>query len=349
MSSASETVQVSEFGTMPDGTPVHLYTIHDGASSATFTDYGARVVSVRVPNRAGTLDDVVLGFDSLAPYFVDNTYQGAIVGRVGNRIANGAFQLGGQTFRVPRNNGTNALHGGSHGFDIKLWQGKIVDGGVEFTLVSHDGDMGFPGTLSVTVRYTFSGGALRIDYTATTDAPTVVNLTNHAYFNLSGDAAPTILDHQIRIPADLYTPVTPVLIPTGELAPVADTPMDLRQWTRIGDHIDEPFEQLTLASGFDHNWVFGDPGTLKTAAWVTNGDRVLKVETTEPGVQFYAGNFIDGTMPNRSGGRYLRRAGLCLETQHYPDSPNQPEFPSTTLLPGDTLRSTTIYTFSIQA
>jgi len=347
MSTASATIQVSEFGKMPDGTPVHLYTIHDGESSAAFIEFGARIVSVRVPDRAGQLEEVVMGFASLELYLSDKSYQGAAVGRVGNRIANGEFSLEGKLYQIPRNNGLNALHGGPEGFDKKLWKGAVVGDAVEFTLVSPDGDMGFPGTLTVTVRYSFRGGALRIDYTATTDGATVVNLTNHAFFNLSGEKDATILDHKILIPADRYTPVDENLIPTGELAHVAGTPMDLREWTRIGDHIDEGFEQLQLAGGYDHNWVTGDPGVLKTVAFVTNGDRTLKVETTEPGLQFYAGNFLDGSMPNRSGGRYIRRAGLCLETQHYPDSPNHPEFPTTTLLPGDTLKSTTVYTFSI--
>ena len=331
---------------MPDGTPVHLYTLQDGSSSVTFTDFGARIVSLNVPDAAGNLADVVIGFDTFDLYLADSSYQGAIVGRVGNRIANGQFQLDGITYQVPQNNGTNALHGGPDGFDLKLWAGAIVGDAIEFTLVSPDGDMGFPGTLTVTVRYTFRAGALRIDYTSTTDAPTVVNLTNHAFFNLTGFTDPTILDHKILIPTDRYTPVDASLIPTGELAPVEDTPLDLREWTRIGDHIDDPFEQLTLCGGYDHNWVFGSNGTLKTVAYCTAAGRTLKVETTEPGLQFYAGNFLDGTLPNRTGGRYPRRAGLCLETQHYPDSPNQPQFPTTTLLPGQTLRSTTIYTFA---
>ena len=345
MSTASATIRVTEFGKMPDGTPVHLYTIQDGDSSAAIIEYGARLQSVRVPDRAGKLGEVVLGFDSLEPYLTDKSYQGAIVGRVGNRLANGEFQLDGKLYQIPRNDGLNALHGGPDGFDARLWKGNIVEDTVEFTLVSPDGDMGFPGTLTVTARYSFKGGAVKIDYKCTTDAATVVNVTNHAYFNLSGAA--TILEHKILIPADRYTPVNANLIPTGEFAHVAGTPLDLREWTRIGEHIDDDFEQLTLAGGYDHNWVAGDPGVLKTVASLTDGDRMLKVETTEPGLQFYSGNFLDGTLPNRSGGRYGRRSGLCLETQHYPDSPNHPEFPSMTLLPGTTLKSMTIYTFSV--
>ena len=339
-----DAVEVTEFGRMADGSAVHLYTVRCGRASVSFSDFGARIVAVMVPDDAGDLANVVQGFETLELYLADTSYQGAIVGRFGNRIAGGRFSLDGKSFEVPQNDGDNALHGGPEGFDRRLWAGKTIEDGVEFKLVSPDGDQGFPGSLEVVVRYTFTGSALRIEYAAATcDAATVVNVTNHAYFNLSGESCETILDHLVRIPAERYTPVTENLVPTGELAPVAGTPFDFCDWKRIGD----ADEQLKRAGGYDHNWVFGDAGKLKTVAHVSASGRLLTVETTEPGLQFYSGNFLDGSMPNRSGGRYERRSGLCLETQHYPDSPNHPDFPTTTLKPGETMRSTTVYTFSV--
>jgi aldose 1-epimerase len=352
-----EATQVTPFGKMPDGTEVELYTVWDGrigsafSSEATFCNFGARLVSMKVPDRTGRVADVVLGYDSLALYLADKAYLGAIVGRYGNRIASGRFSLDGKEFQVPQNDATNALHGGPVGFDQAVWQAKVIADGVEFTLVSPDGDQGFPGTLTLTVRYTFHTGVLKIDYTATTDAPTIVNVTNHAYFNLAGEGSGTILKHEISIPAEHFTPINAALIPTGELTPVEGTPFDLRKATPIGRHIEDDHEQLKLAGGYDHNFVLGNPGEMKFAARVserTTG-RVLTVETTEPGVQFYTGNFLDGSMPNRRNGRYVKRSGFCLETQHYPDSPNQPGFPTTTLQPAETLRSTTIYSFTTEA
>jgi aldose 1-epimerase len=352
-----EATQVTSFGKMPDGTEVELYTVWDGrigsafSSEATFSNFGARLVSMKVPDRTGRVADVVLGYESLAMYLADNAYQGATVGRYGNRIAGGQFSLEGKQYQVPQNDATNALHGGPIGFDQAVWQAEIIPQGVEFTLVSPDGDQGFPGTLTLKVRYTFQTGVLKIDYTATTDAPTVVNVTNHAYFNLAGDSSGSILTHEIAIPAEHFTPVHSALIPTGELAPVEGTPFDLRQSTPIGRYIEADDEQLRLAGGYDHNYVFGHPGEMKLTARVrerTTG-RVLTVETTEPGMQFYSGNFLDGSMPNRKNGRYTKRSGLCLETQHYPDSPNHPAFPSTTLKHGETFRSTTIYSFTTEA
>ncbi len=346
----------TDFGPLPEeaGSAL-LFTLTCGAVTARFTDYGARLLSLEAPDRDGKVAHVVLGFDSAAAYAEDKSYQGAVVGRYGNRIARGKFTLGGQVVEIPQNNGVNALHGGPVGFSRKLWQGKEIGGGLEFTLVSPAGDMGFPGTLTATIRYTLveagAGVALNLDYTATTDAETVVNLTNHAYFNLSGVEGSTILDHEIAIFAEHFTPTDANLIPTGELAPVAGTPFDFREATGIGLRIGEPHEQLVRAGGYDHNWVFGENGVMKTAAKVyepTTG-RTLTVETSEPGMQFYSGNFLVGAMPNRDGGVYGFRSGFCLETQHYPDSPNQPDFPSTTLRPGETLRSTTIFTFGVNA
>ena len=347
---ASIPTEVTSFGTMPDGTNVDLFTVWSGRSEATFTSFGARLVSLKVPDARGRVEGVVLGYDSLSPYLADKAYFGAIAGRVANRIAGGTFPLDGQTIQVPINNGPNALHGGPNAFDQHIWTGTPIDNGVEFTLVSPAGENGFPGTLTLTVRYTFTAGVLTIDYEATTDALTVINVTNHAYFNLAGDSSGSILNHELTIPADHFTPVDATLIPTGELRHVQATPFDFRQPILIGRRIDERNEQLGYTGGYDHNFVFGSPGVLKQTARVREqgSGRVLTVQTTEPGMQFYSGNFIDGSMPNRRGGLYLRRSGFCLETQHYPDSPNHPDFPSIELRPGDTFRSTTIYTFTAE-
>jgi aldose 1-epimerase len=345
---------VTDFGSLPDGTPVTLYTLQHGNIEATFLDYGARLVSLKLTDSTGAVADVVLGYDSLDLYLADKTYCGAVVGRFGNRIANGTFALDGITYRVPQNDNTNALHGGPVGFDQKLWKTSEISDGLEMTLVSPYGDQGFPGTLTVTVRYTLTAHGLQLDYTATTDKPTVVNVTNHAYFNLAGESldgsAATILDHEITIPAASFTPVTDELVPTGELAPVDSTIFDFRQSARIGDHIEDDNIQIHRGHGWDHNWVLGSPGQMKLAAIVRDpvSGRTMTASTTEPGIQFYSGNFIDGTMPNRTGGLYPRRAGLCLETQHYPDSPNHPEFPSTVLRPGETMHSTTLFSFGTE-
>ena len=271
-----------------------------------------------------------------------------MVGRFGNRIAFGKFSLDGAAYEIPLNDGSHTLHGGPSGFDQKLWTATLLPNAIEFTVTSPAGDQGYPGTLTVTARYSLLGNTLRVHYTATTDAPTVVNVTNHAYFNLTGDSSGLILDHEIQLPAAAYTPTDAGLIPTGELAPVEGTPFDFRASTRIGNRIDDDHEQLKRAGGYDHNWVMGDPGTMKLAARLVSpaSGRIMTVETTEPGIQFYSGNFIDGSMTNRNGGKYARRSGLCLETQHYPDSPNHPAFPSTTLRPGETMNSTTVFTFT---
>lgn len=334
----------TEFGIMPDGTSVELYTVASGTLIAAFTTYGARLVSLHAPDRSGTLANVLLGYDTLDLYLADQTYTGAIAGRFANRIAEGRFALDGREYELPQNNNGNSLHGGAIGFDRRVWAAVPFASGVEFILTSPDGDQGYPGTLSVTVRYTLTDAALQIDYTATTDAPTVLNLTNHAYFNLSGGLSSTILDHEITLPAEHYTPVTDALIPAGELAPVEGTPFDLRRPTRIGAHIDDASVQLQRAGGFDHNWAFGSSGEMKLAATLHEpaSGRTLSVQTTEPGIQFYSGNMIDAAS---TSGLHEFRSGLCLETQHYPDSPNQPAFPSTTLRPGETMHSTTIFTF----
>ena len=337
------------FGTLPNGTPVTLYTVRNGELVASFIDYGARLVSLWAPDRAGKLANVVLGYETLEAYLRDTGYLGAVVGRVGNRLAEGKFSLDGREYQVPLNDGPNALHGGVEGFDKRVWSARPEADGVTFGLVSPAEDQGFPGRLSIEARYRLTEHALHIDYVGMTDAPTVVNVTNHAYFNLAGESSGTILNHMLRIPAAQYTPVNAALIPTGELASVEGTPFDFRTATRIGARMDAPNEQLARAGGYDHNWAMRDVGTLKAVAEVKDpvSGRMLTVKTTQPGVQFYTGNFLDGTMPNQAGGVYMRRAGLCLETQHYPDSPNQPNFPSIELRPGEELRSTTVLQFSV--
>jgi aldose 1-epimerase len=268
--------------------------------------------------------------------------------RLHPRIGKGKFTLDGKKVQLDLNNNGNTLHGGTTGFDRLNWTGKQIPDGVELTLVSKDGDMGFPGTLTAHVRYTLSGDKLRIDYSATTDKPTVVNLTNHSYFNLSGHNG-SILEDTLMIDADRYTPIDAGLIPAGPLAPVAGTPFDFRKPTIIGARINTVNEQLKLAGGYDHNWILNPPHTLaKPAAVLTDPGtgRVLKVFTLEPGLQFYSGNFLDGTLKGKDGTPYNKYAGLCLETQHFPDSPNRPDFPSTTLLPGHEYKTTTIFEFT---
>lgn len=347
-------VKKSVFGTMPDGTKIEIFTLHEGDLTARIMTYGARVVSLDVPDRNGKIADVVLGYDSFDGYLNDpKTYFGAIVGRYGNRIGHGTFVLDGKRYEVPKNDGDNSLHGGTVGFDKRIWTAHEIPDGVEMTLVSKNGDQGYPGTLTAHARYTLSAHALKIEYSATTDADTVLNLTNHSYFNLAGEGNGNILDEVITIPADRYTPVNAGLIPTGELAPVAGTPFDFRTPTVIGKRIDQDNEQLKFARGYDQNFVLnnatGGPA-LHEAAQVMDpkSGRVLTVKTTQPGVQFYSGNFLDGTAHGKQGHVYNKRAALCLETQHFPDSPNHPSFPSTELKPGQTFHSVTEYIFSTE-
>ncbi len=339
------------WGHTADGTAVPIYTLTSGQVEVRVMAYGAHLVSVKAPDRNGKRADVVLGYDKLDDYLkVPNPYLGAVVGRYGNRIALGKFTLDGKTYQIPVNNGANALHGGPKGFDQYVWQSKEIPGGVEFTHVSPDGDMGFPGTLTAHVKYTLAGNTLRIDYSATTDKDTVLNLTNHAYFNLNGDDQGTILNLKLQLDADKFTPVDSGLIPTGQLLPVAGTPLDFRTPEVIGARIDANDEQMKLAGGYDFNFVVnGTPGTLRPAATVVDPEngRKLTVETTQPGVQFYCGNFLDGTFTGRHGIAYQKHAGFCLETQHFPDSPNQSNFPSTELKPGQTFHSTTTFTFGV--
>jgi aldose 1-epimerase len=343
-------VTKSVFGQLPDGSKVEIYTLEEGALKARIMTYGARIVSLEVPDRSGKTADIVLGYDSFEPYTkAPKTYFGAVVGRYGNRIAHAAFTLDGKHHQLPANDAANTLHGGTVGFDSLLWQGKEILNGVELTLVSKDGDQGFPGTLTSRVRYTLESHALKVEYFATTDKDTVLNLTNHSYFNLKGEGQGDILGHQVTIPAERYTPVDSGLIPTGELAPVAGTPLDFRKATTIGARINDKFEQMQLGRGYDHNYVLnGKMGTLQEAARVvepTSG-RVLTVETTQPGVQFYSGNFLDGTAHGKHGHVYNLRDAFCLETQHFPDSPNHPKFPTSELKPGQTYHYVTVFKFS---
>ena len=349
---AQTTVKSEDWGKTKAGAPVQIYTLTDSALTVRITTFGAHVVSVSAPDRSGNRADVLLGFSSVAGYESDGgTYIGAIVGRYGNRIAKGAFSIDGSTYHIPLNNGPNALHGGPLGFDHKVWTARPLPNGVELKLVSADGEMGFPGKLTVQVEYTLQDDSLHIGYSATTTKPTVVNLTNHSYFNLAGENSGTILDQKLMLNADRYTPVDPTLIPTGTLDAVEGTPFDFRKPTAIGARINDANPQLKIAGGYDHNFVLNGVGAgLHLAARVLDpkSGRTLTVTTTEPGVQFYSGNFLDGTLTGISGEKYARNAGLCLETQHFPDSPNHPKFPSTVLRPGQTLQSTTVFTFGVQ-
>jgi aldose 1-epimerase len=334
----STMVSVGEFGVLPDGKAVRMFTVRTGGVVARFSDYGARWCGLTMAD--GT--DVVLGYATLAEYVADTTYSGAVVGRFGNRIGGGTFELDGKRYHVPLNNGPNCLHGGPVGFDRHVWAAEATADGVEFTLVSPDGDQGFPGTLTVVVRYTVTEDSVRIDYTATTDAATVVNVTNHAYFNLAGSGL--VLDHEAMLTADRYTPTDEALIPTGELAAVEGTPFDFRVARRIGDRIDGDHEQLVRAGGYDHNWVLGGAGEMKLAARAEAGGRWMSVETTEPGVQFYSGNFMNETA---TAGKYARRGGFCLETQKYPDSPNKAGWPTAVVRVGEVMRSRTVFRFGV--
>lgn len=342
-----------EWGRTAAREPVDLYTLTNShGASVAIASWGGTVVSIKVPDKTGALGDVVLGFDTLAPYLQTHPYFGVLVGRYGNRIGNARFTLDGKTYTLAKNNGEHSLHGGRKGFDKHVWKVREMAGSaIELMHVSDDGDEGFPGTLTATVVYTWTDdNELRIDYTATTDKPTVLNLTNHSYFNLSGAAAPTILDHQLELLADRFTPVDKGLIPTGELRSVAGTPFDFRKPRRIGDAIDAPDEQIKFGGGYDHNFVLnGKTGALRRVARVSEGTsgRWMEVQTTEPGVQFYTGNFLDGSLKGKGGRTYGKRSGFCLETQHFPDSPNKPEFPSVVLRPGETYKTTTVYRFGV--
>jgi aldose 1-epimerase len=345
------------FGTSPDGAIVEAYTLRNthGIELRAIT-YGGIITSLKVPDRRGTTADVVLGFDSLDGYRKEHPFFGAIIGRYGNRIGRGRFSLDGTEYSLATNNGPNHLHGGPRGFDKRNWAASTLEGktGVAFTRTSGDGEEGYPGALTVRVTYELTDrNELIVDYHATTDKPTPVNLTQHSYFNLAGEGTGDILGHQLTINADRYTPVDDTLIPTGELAPVEGTPFDFRQPTAIGARIDADHAQIRNGQGYDHNWVLNRPADTGGAAGLVlaakagdpSSGRWLEVRTTEPGIQFYSGNFLDGTITGKSGRAYGRRSGFCLETQHFPDSPNKPNFPSTILRPGQEYRSRTVFTF----
>ncbi|MHB1095609.1 MAG: aldose epimerase family protein [Gemmatimonadaceae bacterium] len=343
------------FGTAPSGEAVDLITLRNahGVELRAMT-YGAIIVSLEVPDRAGQLGDVVLGYDSLAGYVKSSPYFGAIVGRYGNRIAKGKFTLDRTTYTLAVNNGPNALHGGLKGFDKVVWSAdtiRMLEGvGVRFSYVSKDGEEGYPGTLTTTVTYTLTdSNEVHIAYEARADKATPVNLTQHTYFNLVGRG--DILTHVLTLNADRFTPVDSTLIPTGELAPVAGTPFDFTAPHAVGERIGANNQQLKFGGGYDHNFVLTRTDTGLALAAVlkepTSG-RVLEVRTTEPGVQFYSGNFLDGTLTGKGGVVYSHRTGLCLETQHFPDSPNQAAFPNTILRPGETYRSRTVWRFGVE-
>lgn len=349
------TVTERPFGKLPDGTEVRLFTLDNGRGMrAMVTNYGGIVTSLVVPDRAGQGADVVLGYDSLESYLRATPYFGALVGRYANRIAKARFTLDGKTYPLTANDGANSLHGGGRGFDKLPWEATpstdSSEAALRLHLVSPDGDEGYPGRLDVTMTYAVTdSNELRITYQAATDKPTVLNLSHHSYFDLAGHAAGDILGHELMLAADRFTPVDSTLIPTGELRSVAGTPMDFLTPTAIGARIGQDDQQLRLGKGYDHNWVVNGPaGTLRLAARVREprSGRVMEVRTTEPGIQFYSGNFLDGTNAGKGGTPYRHRAGFCLETQHFPDSPNHPGFPSTVLRPGQEFHSTTVYRFS---
>lgn len=353
---SGQSVTEAPFGEMPDGSPVSLYTLTNANGLvAKITNYGGIVTELHVPDRHGELGDILLGYDKLEDYIAVTPYFNAIIGRYGNRLGNAQFTLDGQTYQLAKNDGDNALHGGVAGFDKVLWNAEPIEGkaALRLTRVSPDGEEGYPGNLDTTVIYELTDdNDLVISYEATTDKPTVVNLTQHNYYNLRGQGRGTILDHELTIYADAYTPVDAGLIPTGEIAPVEGTPFDFRQAKPIGSRIEADDEQLARGLGYDHNWVLSEEvpeGLIKAARlYDPTSGREMEVWTTEPGLQFYSGNFLDGTITGKEGATYHLRYGLCLETQHFPDSPNQPDWPSTRLNPGETYSTQTIYRFKTQ-
>lgn len=349
MSTSGVTIQKEVFGALEDGRTADLYTLTNSSGMVVrITNYGGIVTSIHVPDKNGIIENVVLGFDNLDQYLGNHPYFGALIGRYGNRISGGSFELDGTVYTLPVNDGNNQLHGGDGGYHSVLWDAAIVRGNeLRLTYFSPDGDEGFPGNLQVSVTYSLTvDNQLRIDYEAETDKPTHVNLTNHAYFNLSGDHSTDILDHLLTIQADHYTPVNDQLIPTGEIAEVEGTSFDFRNPYAIGARIDD------IPGGYDHNYVLKryteDMEKIAELLHPASG-RKMSVYTTEPGLQFYSGNFLDGSLRGFDGVAYQKYAGLCLETQHFPDTPNQPHFPSTVLSPGETYRTSTVYSFSVES
>lgn len=353
--SAAGQISKQTFSSTPDGEPVDLYNLRNSRGvEASIMTYGGIITSLKTPDKSGQLGDIVLGYDNLNGYVKNNPYFGALIGRYGNRIAKGHFTLAGQTYTLATNNGPNALHGGLKGFDKVVWKVVKADVGpdgpqLQLSYLSKDGEEGYPGNLQVNATYTLTDdNELRLEFSATADKNTICNLTAHSYFNLAGRG--TILDHVLMIPADRFTPVDSTLIPTGVLQPVAGTPFDFRTPAAIGARVNQGNEQLKFAGGYDHNWVINKPlsqfGLMGRVSEPTSG-RVLEVWSDQPGVQFYSGNFLDGTVTGKGGWTYQFRDGLCLEPQHYPDSPNQPEFPSVELKPGRTYHNTIVYKFGL--
>lgn len=352
------TIAKEPFGALPDGTKIDRYTLGSGhGMKVRILTYGGIVQSLDVPDRHGRSADVALGFRTLDGYLSDtykdeNPYFGALIGRYGNRIGGAQFTLDGKTYKVPANDGKNSLHGGTTGFDKRVWTAQPVTGGdavsLRLSYVSPDGEEGYPGTLRTTVTYTVTrGNDLRIRYQATTDKPTVVNLTNHTYFNLAGEGSGEVYGHKVQINASRYTPVDSTLIPTGQLATVHGTPLDFTRPHTIGERVREGDQQMVYGRGYDHNFVLDGTG-MKLAARVTEPTtgRVMEIRTDQPGLQFYSGNFLDGRLVGTGGTMYRQGDGFAMETQHFPDSPNKPQFPSTTLRPGQTYDSTSVYSFS---
>jgi aldose 1-epimerase len=357
MNHPTGTITQADIGQSPDGKSVVLFTLRNASGAeADIMNYGGIVQKLFMPDRQGNFADVVLGGDNLQSYLDKTPYFGALIGRFGNRIAGAQFTLNGRTYHLAKNNGENSLHGGLKGFDKVVWTARPlmtpVGPSLILSYVSPDGEEGFPGNLEVTAVYTLiERNALKLEFTARTDRPTVVNLTNHSYFNLGGQGSGDILSHLVYINAQQTTPVGKGLIPTGELADVAGTPFDFRQPTTIGARINDPDPVLQFGPGYDHNWVINKPlGTFGLMARVTEpkSGRVMEVWSDQPGLQFYAGNFLDGSIKGKGGVAYQIRDGFCLEPQHYPDSPNQPNFPSTQLDPGQTYHATIVYKFSTQ-
>jgi aldose 1-epimerase len=342
------------FGKLPDGTEIKLYTIANTKGlSAEIINYGAIVVALKVPDRKGAMADVILGFDDLDSYVRDNSFQGAIVGRYGNRIAQGLFILEGKTYQLSINDGNNHLHGGSRGFFKQFWRcEKATRNSLRLSYVSPDGEEGYPGEVKIKVTYSITeNNELKIEYWAQTNKTTILNPTSHCYFNLTGNPENMILEHELQINADNFTPVDSSLIPTGEIRPVAGTPFDFRESKPIGKDINVPDEQMQFGRGYDHNWVLnGYPGQVRPVAslYEPQSGRLMEVLTDQPGIQFYSGNFLDSTLIGKGGVHYNYRTALCLETQAFPDSPNKPNFPSVVLSPGETYRHTTIYRFAVK-
>jgi aldose 1-epimerase len=352
---AQAMIEKKLYGTLPDNNQVFLYTLKNSSGmKVEISEFGAAVVSLYVPDREGNLADVVLGYDSLSGYVNGSSYFGAIVGRYGNRIAKGKFTMDGKDYQLTVNSGTNHLHGGAKGFDKVSWKGEPIesetDPALKLTYVSKDGEEGYPGTATVIVTYTLTNdNELRIDYEGSTDKTTILNPTHHSYFNLAGNLKNKILDHELMINAETFTPVDGNLIPTGELRQVENTPFDFRKPQKIGSRINEKDEQLKFGLGYDHNWVLNDyyKGVrLAADLYDPQSGRYMEVLTDQPGLQFYSGNFLDGSAIGKNGIAYAYRTGLCLEAQIFPDSPNKKNFPSAVLKPGEIYRQTTIYKFS---